>query len=100
MKQAGIALVALALLVPAMSFAQTPRSYHYSSIVQVFDVEKDSTVQVTETQTYAFNGEYHQGERIIPHKAVDAITDISVTDETGQPLTRVSHALDKTDPGS
>ncbi len=85
------------LLLPAFSFAQTNKSYHYGSINYVYDVRTDTTVGVEERQTYQFTGTYHQADRTIPHKALDAITDISVVDaETGALLTYSSSKLDKT----
>lgn len=90
-------LITLLLLTPLFAFAQTERSYHYESIQYVYTVREDTTVSADEEQTYAFNGVYHQAVRTIPHKGLDAITDVEVFDgETGLPLTYSRSQLDKT----
>src|SRR5262245_2402154 len=100
MKQA-LAVAGLFLLLSAIALAQAGRSYHYASIEANYTVNRDTTVSVKEQETYAFAGEYHLGWRSIPHKALDAITDISVIDEeTGQPLTYSSSRLNKDDASS
>lgn len=82
---------------PLFLHAQTDRSYDYASIDITYTVNQDSTVNVAEEQTYEFTGAYHQGERIIPHKGSDAITDIRVVDATtGQALQYSGSQLDKT----
>lgn len=74
------------------------KSYQYSHITYVFEVKTDTTVLVTETQKYAFQGEYHQGYRSIPLKGVDAIDAISMVDEdTKTPLVYSPKRLTKTD---
>lgn len=81
--------------------AQSSRGYSYDSINYLLQVNTDTTVDVTETQTYRFEGEYHQGWRNIPKKDFDDLTDVSVTDEaTGQLLAYSSKQLDKTEPSS
>jgi hypothetical protein len=77
------------------------RSYSYDLIHQEIQINKDSTIDVTETEKFNFIGEYHQGYRTILKQRIGPITDITVTDgQTGRPLTEVSHALNKTDPAS
>ncbi|MHB8660799.1 MAG: DUF2207 domain-containing protein [Minisyncoccota bacterium] len=89
------------LVIPTISFAQTIRSYQYHDISTTFTINTDTTVNVQEKQTYGFVGEYHLGWRSIPHKGVDAITNVSVIDDaTEQPLTYSSTRLDKNDPAS
>ncbi len=100
MKKSITALLLLALFAPGILLAQT-RSYHYASIDTMVVVNKDTTIDVEETQTYSFLGEYHQAERVIPHKGLDAIDNIVVIDlETRTNLVRSSHSLDKTNPSS
>lgn len=102
----GIALALAAFVASALAvqtaLAQEARSYDYARIDTEFAIEKDSTVRVTETQTFDFVGAYHVAERVIPHKGSDAITDISVEDSaTHAPLTYAgSRPLDKNDPAS
>ncbi len=86
-------------VVPAA--AQENRSYSYDSITFAAHINGDTTIDVVETQTYRFIGEYHQGWRSIPQKGFDELTDVSVVDvTTGQPLTYTSHELDKTQASS
>lgn len=99
-RQSLSALLVLALFAPGFLLAQT-RSYHYASIDTTVVVNKDTTINIEEAQTYLFEGEYHQAERVIPHKGLDAIDNIVVIDlETRANLERSSHALDKTQPSS
>jgi hypothetical protein len=77
------------------------RSYSYDAIKFKLQVNKDTTVDVTEHQTYRFNGEYHQGWRNIPLKGVSAITDVRVIDAaTNQPLIYSPSRLDKYNPNN
>ncbi|MDP2838377.1 MAG: DUF2207 domain-containing protein [Candidatus Moranbacteria bacterium] len=82
--------------------AQTAeRSYSYDSIRYALQVNTDTTVDVTETQTYRFVGEYHQGWRNIPKSKFDALTDVVVIDAaTGLPLQFSAKKLDKTQPSN
>jgi uncharacterized membrane protein len=97
----GLIAGLLLLSLPAFALAQTNRSYHYTSIDYTYDVQKDTTVLVEETESYAFVGEYHQAVRDIPHKLLSAITDVSVIDaDTNQPLTFSYGKLEKTAPSS
>ncbi len=94
-------ILGVLLLFPLFTLAQTDRSYYYDSIVYNFEVNPDTTVQVEEVQTYAFNGVYHQAVRTIPHKGVSLIDNIQVFDgATGEPLTYSNSRLDKNDPAS
>lgn len=97
---AATATLATIGFAPTALLAQSVRHYDYANIAVTYAVQKDSTVVVTEQQTYDFTGSYNQGERIIPHKGSGAITAVSVADSaTGQPLTFAgSRALDKTNP--
>lgn len=77
------------------------RNYVYENISVDAVVNIDTTVDVTEKQTYKFTGEYHQGWRSIPLRRIGSITDIAVVDvETMQPLQYVKNSLKKTDPQS
>lgn len=80
--------------------AQENHSYSYDSINYAIQVNTDTTVDVVETQTYRFVGEYHQGWRNIPKKDFDDLTDVSVTDAEGRALTYSSKQLEKTNPSS
>ena len=93
-------LVATQGFYPENVYAQSARSYEYESIDFHFQVRSDTAVDVNETQTYKFNGEYHQAVRFIPHNKVSRITDIFVADEAGELLERSPRRLDKTDPSS
>ncbi|MDO8565791.1 MAG: DUF2207 domain-containing protein [Candidatus Moranbacteria bacterium] len=99
--------VLLGLLFTAFFFsisqvsAQVARNYSYDAIDYTIHVNQDTTVDVTETQTYNFIGEYHQGWRNIPKKGIDDLTDVSVVDKTiGRSLTYSATRLVKTDPAS
>ncbi|MES2409776.1 MAG: DUF2207 domain-containing protein [Patescibacteria group bacterium] len=56
------------------------KSYTYKNISEEIKVNSDSTVDVTERQTYDFNGYFHKGWREIPLKGISDITDITVYD--------------------
>ncbi len=70
-------LVFLILFVPFLSFA---KSYEYANIDVYIKINKDSTIDVAETQTYDFQGEFHNGWREIPLNKLDGISDIEVYD--------------------
>lgn len=96
-----ISSVAIFLLMPAFALAETSQSYFYENISQKFTVNKDTTVDVEESQTYNFTGEYHKGWRSIPLNKVSDITGVKVYDgATGRPLTRVPSSRDKTNPAN
>ena len=89
--------VAIISAVPFFVSAQVGRSYFFERISQKFTVNTDTTVNVEETQTYNFTGEYHSGWRSIPLKRVSDINDISVLDGvTMEPLQYSPYSLDKT----
>lgn len=84
-----------------VAHAQTDRSYHYTNFAETVTVHKDTTIRVEEEQTYQFVGTYHLGYRSIPHKALDAITDVTVVDgETGKAFALSRLKLSKDDPSS
>ncbi|MDO8590450.1 MAG: DUF2207 domain-containing protein [bacterium] len=100
-KKIFIVFILSFLGVPFLLDAQTDRSYFYENISQKFTVHEDTSVDVTESQTYNFIGEYHKGWRSIPLQKVSDITDISIVDGAfGVPLQYVSKSLEKTDPAS
>ncbi len=77
------------------------KSYEYDAINVGMQVNKDSTIDVREEQTYDYHGEFHVGWRSIPLNKIDAITNIAVYDgATGQPLVYTAHRLNKDDPAS
>lgn len=81
--------------------ATLTRSYEYASIIYHIQVNKDSTFDVKEDQTYDFHGTYHQAERNIPHNKISDVTDVAVYDtDLSHPLLLSTTALDKTDPTS
>lgn len=93
-------LVGVFLFLPSLASAQENRSYQYDNINVQIQINKDSTFDVTERQTYNYQGEYHQGWRSISLNKISAITDIEVIDgATGQPL-KESLRLNKMDPTS
>lgn len=90
--------VSVCTVSPAAAQSLVARSYSYDAISYDIRVRQDSTVDVSERQTYRFIGEYHQGWRNIPMNKIDALTDISVIDgDTGIPLVHSSKRLEKTD---
>jgi hypothetical protein len=94
-------LIGVLLMCPIFLFSQDGRSYFYESISQKFTVNKDTTVDVEETQVYNFQGEYHKGWRSILLKDVSNITDITILDgETFYPLQYTPVSLEKTNPES
>lgn len=100
-----------ALLVVFVYFAfcgsafAAPKSYTYKSIDEEIKVNLDSTVDVTEHQTYDFQGNFHKGWRQISLKGISDITDITVYDSgpdgmLEQPLWRSDKPLDPLNPAS
>ncbi|MES2436655.1 MAG: DUF2207 domain-containing protein [Patescibacteria group bacterium] len=104
LKSSIILLCAFVVFGSAYSIAQaqtSDRSYKYESIYYSYSINKDSSVDARETQTYIFQGTYHAAERIIPLNKIDDITDISVVDATtGTPLIYSTEPIDKNDPAS
>ena len=91
------------LLIPSPASADSilPRSYHYNEISQIFTVNKNSTVDVSETQTFNYVGQFHRGRRWIPEDKLRYLDNVSVVDgETGIPLVFSSTILNKDDPTS
>ena len=81
--------------------AAAGKSYYYPLISATINVNKDSTIDVTERQTLAFTGNFHAVERDISLKDISGATNISVADiTTGEPLTESSGRLDVLDPAS
>ena len=82
--------------------AQTSeKSYFFPSIDATITTNKDSSIIVSETQTYAFTGTYHTAWREIPHKRLSAIKVLSVVDaDTNTPLTYSRSKLNKDEPAS
>jgi hypothetical protein len=77
------------------------RSYSYDSIIYHINVNKDTTVDVSEDETFRFIGEYHKGYRDIPIKKFDLIDNVYVFDgTTGKPFVYSDRQLDKLDPSS
>ncbi len=77
------------------------RSYEYERIAIEAVVQTDTTVRIQETQTYRFQGAYHQASRFIPLRGVDTIDAVSVRDTaTGQSLVYSESRLDKAEPQS
>lgn len=81
--------------------AQNIRQYWYEEIQLLLAVNKDSTVDAFEEQTFHFDGTYHKGYRSIPLNRVSRITNILVIDgKTGEQLQYSRRTLDKDDPAS
>ncbi len=88
------------LFFPNFSSAQT-KSYNYDSIKVKIQINKDSTFDVTERQTFNFTGSFHEAWRVIPFNKISAITDIKVFDgETGEKLSYSRKRLNKLNPSS
>ncbi len=93
--------LSMAAFVSVGGVTAASRSYSYDSIDYDIRVKADSTVDISERQTYRFVGEYHQGWRNIPKSGIDRITVISVTDgDTGVSYAYSPIRLEKTAPGS
>lgn len=89
-------IIGAIFLLPFLALAQEARSYQYDKIDVQIQVNKDSTFDVTENQTYNYRGEYHQGWRSVSLNKVSAITDVQVIDgATDQPLKYSIGKLDK-----
>ena len=81
--------------------AQSTKSYYYDSIKTNIALNRDSTFDAEENQTFHYKGNFHVGWRSIPKNKFDTITDIVVVDgETGKPLIYSNKRLTKEDPGS
>lgn len=84
-----------------VSLAQEGKSYQYDSIDYTIKVNKDSTVNITEKQTFDYIGGFNKGWRSISLNKIDSISDIVVLDgETSTPLSYSNKILEKTDPNS
>ncbi len=98
------ALFFVAVIFPVSAFAHdipgAVKEYVYDGISVTIEVNKDSTFNVAERQTYDFNGHFHKGWRSIFLKDIGSITDVVVKDEAGVPLKYSSQTLDKHDPAS
>lgn len=85
--------------VVAFAFPVHARSYAIPSFDVEMRIQEDSTVRVSETLSYEFDGEYHQGYRNVSHKNIGSISDITVRDAaTGQELQYSFIKLDKINP--
>ena len=89
------------LVFGVQAHAQSDRAYFYEKISGTFTINTDTTVDVVEEQRYNYHGLYHLGWRDIPHKGVDAITDVVVLDgDTNKPLQYSRSRLNKESPSS
>ena len=71
------------------------KSYYYPSIATTIHINKDSTIDVTEVQTFAFTGNFHAGERDVLLRKVSGVTDFSITDvTTGNFLAAIGELVD------
>jgi len=105
--------LALQLLLPmeasAVTQAQIARNkarapfekvYHYSSINVTYDVNRDSTVNTQEVQTFDLRGTFHEADRTLDTNGLDFINNIQVLDSSGNQLTYSPSELDENDPSS
>ncbi len=108
MKKLSVFLVAILVFAACLSLfskdvlAQV-KSYVYDRIDFIYQVNEDSTVDVSEVLTYDFTGSYHTAYRDLWLDKVDDITDIEVyewSDAGDQPLDYSWRSLDKLDPSS
>lgn len=98
---ARLFLVVLFIFYNKTASAQDARSYSYDRIEADIVAKQDSSLEVTETQTFNFVGSYHEAWRTIPHEKISGITDVQVFDgETKRPLQYVNGKLDKLAPSS
>ncbi len=58
-------MAGLAMLLAAFAYAEAEvgRSYAYDAIVQAYVVDEDSTVDVTEAQTFDYIEQFYSGRR-------------------------------------
>lgn len=95
------ALAGVFFIAPFAGAQGDVRAYWYDRIDISAEMHADTTVSITERQTFVYEGEYHKGWRSIPLEKIGRITDILVIDgETGAPLSYSSRTLEKTDPAS
>ena len=92
--------VILPVSVLAHNIPGAVKEYVYDGINVTIQINKDSTFDVAEQQTYDFNGHFHKGWRSILLKDIGSITNIVVKDEAGAPLTYSAQKLDKHDPAN
>lgn len=96
-----LVLLCVSLLFSSPVHAQDDRWYQYNRIETEIRINRNTSFDVSETQTYLFHGEYHQGYREIPFRKIDAITNVRVIDDlSGNPLTFSRRRLEKTNPSS
>src|SRR3989338_751955 len=78
--------IALLFCLPLDAKAQE-KTYSYSKIDFLFNVNEDSTVNVVEKETFDFHGNFHNAYRDLLFNKVDDITDIQVIDaDTNLPV--------------
>ena len=81
MRRLSRALTVLVLVV-APATAAWAQSFWMSSADVDIVINDDGSLQVTETLTYDFDGDFSGAYRDIPLRAGEAITDVTVRDET------------------
>lgn len=91
-------------LIPNFSLAadiNENRNYFYEFIDITAQINEDSTVDITEKQTFNYSGQYNKGWRSISLKKIDHISDIKIVNgETGEALVYNKFILEKNDPNS
>lgn len=95
-------VIACFFIFASAASAQTDtRQYWYDAIDVAIKVNRDTSIEVEERQTFHFVGNYHVAFRDIQYDRIDDVTDISVVDgETGEPLVVSSRKLSKDDSSS
>src|SRR5436305_8639610 len=79
-----IAVMSLSLLIvafaPRQAYAQT-QSFHYDQYNSDITVNKDGSLDVTETLVYVYDeGRFHRGSRAIPLDKTEGITNVQVAE--------------------
>lgn len=94
MKKAFFILI-LSFIFFGIAFAETvlAKDYYYESIEVTLQVNKDSTFDVTEKQTYRLNGSFGYFYRDIALKDLDRISNIRVFNEKGEPLNEENYTV-------
>jgi uncharacterized membrane protein YgcG len=73
--------------------ADTAQEYYYQLIQVDIEINRDSTIDVTEKQTYWLNGSFGYFYRDIELEDIDHITDIEVFNSQGQKLNKNQYSV-------
>jgi hypothetical protein len=83
----ALLLVLLTLTASAPALAQGARSANWQRFDVDLDIQRDGSVNVTETQAIQFTGTFQQGFRVVPLDRTTGATNVSVSElVNGQPV--------------